>query len=544
MTSFTEAIANYATQGSRTPNDNGPTPLQASSMAPTSCCTITSLDEILGAGVKIHTGHEPLMVHTPTTPAQGAVTGLISAATIAGMMIGADIFNNSNQVEQEAKDLLKLLKDKESLTPEQQALKTFLSRRRNEAGFQKWVAGFISGLGSGAIFIGQFVMIFSPIGLGLLGIYGFGHLVNSIRNFVADLKVYKLYQAKDPDHSTYIKKKLNSHLRNMACWLLFSVGISALTTLSVAGLVATTISGVAPSILMGLGFTTLILGALGTVKFNNTITGPKFFPNLLKSITPKNPDGLNQLPSLAGATKRLEELSRSHKIVKIYRQYFMDKRLEWGRNQWAKLKIGSLRFINSFFTYGTMGLIQSPFMEAKFAIKGMSTKLYAGNDNNRWQTLACLKGQSIGENISQTEKLKLLKDSPYVGGVFKIFARYHCTTGFQVEWGKKTGIQKFLPQFKFPKYSRKDVDYLKDLDHQEYTEALANLMPCCDGNSDAESLLSSLLEQIDPQDLSEGAKLVHEIERAVDHFLVYQLKKEIRYETAFWSEYRGAFSEP
>lgn len=542
MTSLPEAIAKYTTSGSRSPIDKAPAPLQVSSMAPTSCCTITSLDEIVGAGVNIHTGHDPLMVHTPTTPAQGAVTGLISAATIAGMMIGADIFNNSNQVEQEAKDLLKLLKDKDSLTTEQQALKTLLSRRRNEAGFQKWVAGFISGLGSGAVFMGQFVMVFSPIGLGLLGIYGLGHLVNSIRNFVSDLKVYKLYQAKDPDHSTYIKKKLNSHLRNMACWLLFSVGISALTTLSIAGLVATTISGIAPSILMGLGFTTLILGALGTVKFNNTITGPKFFPYLPKSISPKNTNGLDQLPSLAVATKRLEELSRDQKLVKSYRQHFMDKRLEWGHNQWAKLKIGSLRFINSLFTYGTMGLVQSPFMEAKFAIKGMSAKLYAGDNNDRWQILACLNGKNIVENMSTPEKLTLLKDSPYVGGVCKIFARYHSITGFEVEWGKKTGIQKFLPQFKFPKFARKDVDYLQDLDHQEYTEALANLMPCCDGNSDAKWLLSSLSEKFDSQDSPENTKLFHEIERAVDHFLVYQLKKEIRYETAFLSEYRGAFS--
>jgi hypothetical protein len=134
------------------------------------CCTVVSLDEASNAldhvnGQSMHHHDSPVMV--PSTKAELIATPIVSVVSMAGVKIASDIIRYQNPVIRDLKSAIsenKTAMANHGQTEARLARHKFLTKNLRESQFQKWVAGATSGVGSLAVFLGQFIVAVSPIG--------------------------------------------------------------------------------------------------------------------------------------------------------------------------------------------------------------------------------------------------------------------------------------------------------------------------------------------------------------------------------------------
>ena len=487
------------------------------------------------------------MIHTPHTAAEIGVTSAIGYASLAGAKIGYDIFRNYGEVAEKSKtDLhaLKQMEDANGLTKPQKAYQRLAQKRRKEALFQRWVAGAWSGASSLAVFVGQFVMLVSPIGLGGLTVYGLGHAANAIRQIRGDLRSLKALKGSEPSPDLtmrrhYFRKKLKMHGRNLLSWGLFSVGLASLTGLSVGSMVAGAMTGTLPIVLMGVGFSALAVGVLGSVIFNNIITSPRFFPSLPKDISVENP------PSSKDCREHLESVYGARKLIKAYRRKFLRERRLYGRAPLGRALVDGSRYLNKLGMYLTLGLVQSPFMKVKKNIKALSCDLYQGNPHHRWKILAALNGQDYQWQRTEQGRLKkglelLAHHNPHGAPIMKIFAHRLTAGGASLNHGRLGPFEK-VPCLTWRRTLKASLpSYVRTDDDREDLVALANYKPCCSGAFEAGNFLESLTAYAKDNPTLDR-HLLQTLERSIDQYLVYQVRSDLKRELAFWAEYRAGF---
>ncbi|HBF08421.1 MAG TPA: hypothetical protein DDW29_09195 [Gammaproteobacteria bacterium] len=372
------------------------------------CCTITSLDELANIGQR--TDHDHGEIITPANGGEGALTGFVTYASVAGIKIAGDIFSSHNKM---CKDIDKALDDLKLTKLENQhllklpsfqekvesldACHVFLLKQKREAQFQKRVAGILSGVCSLTILLGQFIAKLSPIGLYLLSAFGGLHFAHVGKELYKACKDYRQAAGDSIEQHHFYKKIKNLSLALLG-WGLYTAGTATLGTMSLGMMGAAIHSGAAPGIIIG-GIVMLGLGIVGTLVFNNIITSKRFFPGLpmMSRLNVKKP------PTRKEVQDKLEHASQLRDISKQYRS-----------NTFKALSIQSisknkaLRYCNKTLMYITLGLYPKPFMNNKFKIKANLTRTI--NHADQTQTLNRLTALSALHTAEKVTNPTLKKD--------------------------------------------------------------------------------------------------------------------------------------
>ena len=515
-----------------------------------------------------------------------------------------DKSKNYKKIQKEIeKKIVQLLKTPEGeRTPEQKqaadayyAYISHLKIQRREANFQKHWAGIVSGASSATIAVGQVVTPLSPIALYGLTAVGAAHMRDMHRlgneNKQKIERAHKTaFKAKSTstgnlsrEESTrleidrseaeirkeYYKKKQKRIRINEAAWGLFTGGAAILATAQLSMLGA---SFVAPPALVATGVTGLTAGIAGTVVYNNILT---------------RSDNLAGMPKHAHMALEKEGHAITHEQIKQHNIHANEMRLlakDYRHDFWkerdhgASILHGLQRTRQKFLAYTTLGLVPAFAHKMKHKDKArVAAHATESMDSRRLAMLSQLtnlektiptyqssqdsfengypKDDDIGispnslESSSELAKLfgELYKSDHYQG-VVKILRKY-ITEERKVKNNEGKTTKKLCVKdkyrFLFPEDALGDNKTDQQTDLEWNLHQIGQYAGCCRPDAESRVVLGFIQKKFcsnstKPKE-AEYEKAKELLKKAVDHYLLFELRHQAKDRVAIWSELSDAF---
>ena len=467
---------------------------------------------------------------------------------------------------------------------EKQAKILFCCRQLRESLFQLHAAGHLSGGASIAMLLGQvsFVPGIQTLALGANAMVGAAHIGNSIRNLATaitdqsptavNLSLYEkikhavechsfqpsdeanqpnevtLAQNVDAPKSTAVanqsyRRKAWTNLKNVASWLTFTAGVSAVTVTMLAAI------GLAvsfPPMLIPISLTLLIVGIGAVLKYNNRLTGNQFNPGLPLKI-------VNSTPSESLVRQELERAGDHREQTRILTQ-----QAKWRRPLLSPLRHQWNRFWHyKLATIASVGIATPALMERKSGVKQLRVENTVIPDKAVTGYLAHFLSLDASpptqtshssaihwHNILQTEDedvpgMSANRLTPHIAKLISHLALKEVETS--TRWVRTDWRQGFFKRERTFDLQLKDSyqHFFDNADNPSQVltslKALRTAKPCCVEVFPAQEVMTSI-----KLDTKEHQKMFEEI---IKRYSLFQAKKDAVRDINLWSEYLACFKK-